>query len=94
MNTGKALLGALVGLAAGALIGVLFAPGKGCDIRKKLCGKEEGFENALKEKFDEFLDSISEKFEKVNGVVSDFINKAQSKLENEKKEDKKGLGGL
>lgn len=35
MNSGKVVLGALAGLAAGALLGILFAPDKGSETRKK-----------------------------------------------------------
>lgn len=35
MDTGKVLLGILAGLATGAVLGILFAPDKGSDTRKK-----------------------------------------------------------
>lgn len=88
MNAGKALASVIVGLTAGALIGLLFAPGKGTDVRLKLSEKEEGFEEALKEKFDEFLKSISQKFENVKELVSDFAEQAQIRLDKAKKDDK------
>ena len=61
MSSGKVLLGLLAGVAAGALLGILFAPAKGSDTRKKISKKGEDYADALKEKFNEFIDSISEK---------------------------------
>lgn len=40
MNSGKIALGILAGALAGTVLGVLFAPAKGSDIRKKIYKKE------------------------------------------------------
>ena len=65
MSSGKVLLGVLAGVAAGALLGVLFAPDKGSVTRKKISKKSEDYAEGLTEKFNEFLDSINEKFDVV-----------------------------
>jgi gas vesicle protein len=74
MSSGKVLLGVMAGLAAGALIGILFAPEKGSVTRKKISKKTEDLAGEVKEKFNEFLDDISEKFEEVKEQVSDFTD--------------------
>jgi gas vesicle protein len=84
MSSGKVLLGLLAGVAAGALLGVLFAPEKGSDTRKKLGKKGEEYADALKEKFNEFLDGITEKFDQVKEEVSGFAE--QDKVKSEKAE--------
>lgn len=75
MSTGKVLLGLLAGIAAGALLGILFAPDKGSVTRKKLTKKGDEFADEMKERFDEFLESMSEKFEKAEDVVSEKVGK-------------------
>lgn len=81
MDTGKVLLGMLAGVAAGALLGVLFAPDKGSRTRKKICREGEEISDDLKEKFDAVIDTIEEKYQKVKKDVTDFAEKTLKKEE-------------
>ena len=65
MNSGKILLGVLVGVAIGATLGILFAPDKGSSTRKKISQKRDEYADELEEKFNEFIDSIPKKSETV-----------------------------
>lgn len=78
MSSGNVLLGVIAGLAAGAVIGILFAPAKGKDTRKKITKKSEDLMDDIKEKFDDVLESISEKYQEVKEEVSDIKEKAKS----------------
>ncbi|HCT93224.1 MAG: hypothetical protein A2X19_03850 [Bacteroidetes bacterium GWE2_39_28] len=71
MSLEKVLLGALAGLAVGVVVGVLFAPEKGSVTRKKITKKSEDYADILKNKFDEFVDSVTEKVQDANDVVSE-----------------------
>ena len=68
MNTGKAFLGVLVGITAGAALGILFAPEKGSNTRKKIVKKGEDLANTLDEK-------IEEKFDELMKVINSKIKK-------------------
>jgi gas vesicle protein len=59
MKSGKAILGLIAGLAAGAVIGVLLAPDKGSETRKKFAKKGEDIADDLKQKFNDFIDNLA-----------------------------------
>ncbi|MDF1547782.1 MAG: YtxH domain-containing protein [Bacteroidales bacterium] len=80
MNSGKVLLGLAVGVVAGGLFGVLFAPDKGSKTRKKISKKSGDYVNSLKETFDEFLDNVSQKFDAVKNEVTEFAEHNKTKL--------------
>jgi gas vesicle protein len=88
MNKGKVLLGVLAVAATGALIGVLFAPHKGVVTRKKISRSYGSITDDVKEKFNDFVDSVSEKYEKVKGNVSDFAEQKLNKNGDVRKEVK------
>jgi len=92
MSSGKVFLGVLAGLAAGAMLGILFAPEKGSVTRKKMSKKTEDYAAGLKEKFNEFLDDISEKFEEVKEDISNLTEPSEVKSEKTKKDSKTAAG--
>ena len=88
MNTGKILLGVLAGVAIGATLGILFAPGKGSSTRKKISKKKDAYADELEEKFEKFVDNITEKFETVKEEATRMTEKGKHKAE-DLVEDKK-----
>ena len=88
MSSGKIALGVLAGLAAGALAGILLAPAKGSETRKKILTTGEDLFDSVKDKFDDLLDDMTEKFEKVKQDVSDYAEEKMSKPEEAKKAQK------
>jgi gas vesicle protein len=53
MSKGKVLLGVLAGVAVGAALGVLFAPDKGWNTRKRIIKKGENITEDLRDKFEQ-----------------------------------------
>ncbi|MCK9639094.1 MAG: YtxH domain-containing protein [Prolixibacteraceae bacterium] len=88
MNTGKVLLGVLAGVATGALLGILFAPAKGSRTRRRILRQGESYVEGLKEKFNDYADTISEKLEHAKEEVSAFAQKGKEKFEEAEKEVK------
>jgi gas vesicle protein len=88
MSKGKVLLGVLSGVAIGATLGVLFAPDKGWNTRKRISKKAEDLSEDLKEKFDEFLDNISVKVDKVKEEAADIAEKTRARTGEAKKDAK------
>lgn len=84
MKNNNLLLGILGGVAIGATLGILFAPAKGSDTRKKIADKGSD----LKENFKDSLSKLSEKISKsVEGFKDDaeeLIADAEQKIKEEK----------
>lgn len=62
-RSSKVALGVLGGVAAGALLGILFAPDKGSNTRKKISDKSKDYADDLKTKYDGLLGSVTRKYE-------------------------------
>ena len=78
MSSGKVLLGVLTGIAVGALAGILLAPEKGVETRKKIASKGHDLTEGLTEKFNEFLDSINDELENVKDKAENIKTKSGS----------------
>ena len=50
-NSGKIIGAILIGAAVGGILGILFAPDKGSETRKKIAGKTDELTKSLKTKF-------------------------------------------
>lgn len=94
MNTGKVILGTVAGLALGVIAGILFAPEKGSTTRRQIMDKGNGFVEDLKSKFDEFRDTITEKFESTKDDAENFANIGKTMYEDAKRDVKNAAANL
>ena len=81
-NDSLKVIGALmVGEAVGGVLGMLFAPAKGSESRRKLANKPEEITDAIKERFDDFLEEVKDEIEMVKHKANDFMKDGAGKTE-------------
>ena len=73
-NTGKILTALVVVAAAGAIVGILFAPDKGSETRRKINEKGKKIADEVKDKFRKGK-------EKFNDLKEDIEQKVKEKVE-------------
>ena len=77
MDSGRTALGILVGIGAGALLGILFAPERGSTTRKRILDKGQDYADDLRGKFDTLYDDVASKYES-------FLEEAKTALASQK----------
>jgi gas vesicle protein len=88
MANTKTLLGFLAGAAVGALAGILLAPDKGSETRKKISKKTGDLGESLKGTFNDFIDGIKESYSNVKTEAEDVEEKSRIKINSLKNEAK------
>ena len=79
-NTGKLIGALLLGAAVGGVLGILFAPEKGSETRKKLSEKGVDLTDGMKEKFNILLEDLKMEAEAVKEKAIEFIENEKAKI--------------
>jgi gas vesicle protein len=91
MANTKALLGFIAGAAAGALAGILLAPDKGSETRKKISKKTTDLGESLKGSFSDFIDGIKDSYANMKSDAEDLEEKGKGKLNSLKQDARNAM---
>jgi gas vesicle protein len=79
MSSGKVLLGVVAGVAAGTVLGMLLAPAKGSTTRKRIARTGSDYAEEAKDKFNEYIDAVTEEYDTVKEGAKDLVGKGKEK---------------
>lgn len=82
----NSLVGALAGIAVGTILGVLIAPDKGSNTRKKIVEKGKDTSDSFKEEITTFLETVSEKYDVIKKAGNEIAQTSKSELTKVKKD--------
>lgn len=77
MSNQKVMIGLFAGVAIGAALGILFAPDKGSETRKKIKDRSNDYKQNLTDKYGQIVDAATEKMEGVKSKFNEFTGKAE-----------------
>lgn len=84
MKSKNVLLGILGGLAAGAVLGILFAPDKGENTRKKISKKTGELKDTVQDSLHDLMSNIEDKYKSLTSNSADISLKDNEQPEKNK----------
>lgn len=82
-DSGKVITALLAGIAAGTVLGMLFAPEKGSETREKINDSLADLADALKERAEQQMDQLNDIKDKVLSAVLAKAENAEALLDDE-----------
>ena len=74
MSYSKMITGILAGAAVGAILGVLFAPDKGSDTRRKIANKAGDIKDSVKNSIGSLTNGIKEAYAGTKGEIDKVLS--------------------
>lgn len=91
MKSASLLTGIILGGIAGATLGILLAPDKGAETRRKLTKNGMDLADALKEKYSELIDEVIEDYEFTEDDIYETGDEIASAIKSGKKKAQKAM---
>lgn len=85
-STSKIIAATLAGVATGALLGLLFAPDKGEETRRKIGEKYTDLSDTIRNKVADLVDTIKNEYSNVKDTVNDYTGRGTSTMKGEPKD--------
>lgn len=82
-DNGKIVTALLAGLAAGAVLGIIFAPEKGSETREKLNESVADLGDAIKERAEEQFDQLNDLKDKLASVIKSKMGRVEMDFDEE-----------
>lgn len=79
MSSKKVLLSTAVGVAAGAVLGLLLAPAKGSATKKRIAKTVTNYAEEIQENLDDYVDGATEEFQSTKKGAVDLVDKTKKK---------------
>lgn len=73
-NTGRVIGALLIGTAIGGILGVLMAPAKGSDTRKRIMAKGDDLSNAIKGQIDGIIEEAKREIAVVKEKAAELLD--------------------
>ena len=82
MSINKIIIGVLAGVAAGSVLGVLYAPDSGKSTRRRIINKGQAYMADVEEKMNDYVTELNEKMENLKSEFTEWRAHRKSEIEN------------